>query len=230
MKRDTGQAPDLGRRLKLDEWKKEIEKHEVESPLTIDSDHFFHPTKRISITSTPTREQDVIALFHELLSGGVIRGLHTMSTNERFTYDGLYRLAYMDSAEMYEFADKENPLALSGEALDGILGKQTSTFVLEYKYSLDGLIADLLSQDKNIQDIDLCVAWEMGKEWTERYSIRSLLLPENIPDRQFHGVTHALHDESESFVCHLIILQDLIQSLVDPEAEFKRQRESYEDV
>lgn len=230
MKRDTGQAPDLGRRLKLDEWKQEIEKHEKESPLTIDSEHFFHPTKRISITSTPTREQDVIALFHELLSGGVIRGLHTMSTNERFTYDGLYRLAYEDDEEMYEYAEKENPLGIVGEALAGIVGKTTSTFVLEYKYSLDGLIADLLSQDKNIQDIDLCVAWEMGEDWTERYSIRSLLIPENIPDRQFHGVTHALHDESEAFVCHLIILQDLIQCLVDPDSEFTRQRELYEDV
>ena len=89
LKANTGTSPDLVRELAIDDWKKEMLAHESQQPLKLQSKHFFLPVERVSITSFPTREQDVIALFHQLIAGGVIRGLSMMSTNERFTYDDL---------------------------------------------------------------------------------------------------------------------------------------------
>ena len=60
-------------------------------PLILENENFL-PQRKISITSVPTREQDVIALFNQMIAGGVIRGLRIMSTNERTSYDGLYRI------------------------------------------------------------------------------------------------------------------------------------------
>ena len=229
MKRDSGLAPDLDRELKLDAWKAEMVAHEAASPLLLASDHFFVPTKRISITSTPTREQDVIALLHEMISGGVVRGLAIMSTNERFKYDGLFRINFNNERELFEFDEDSNPLGIDGDVLDGLLGKVTQPKVLEYKYSVDGLINDLDAQEKNLKDIDLCVAWEMGDLWHEKFAVTSLLLPENVSQREYHGVTHVLQDpDSGARHCDLIILKDLVALLVDASNCHELQRASFE--
>lgn len=63
LKPNTGASPDLARELAIEDWKAQLMDHEKESPLELTSPYFFVPTKSISITSVPTREQDVIALF-----------------------------------------------------------------------------------------------------------------------------------------------------------------------
>lgn len=229
MKRDSGATPDLAREMALDQWKEEMLEHESSSPLTLENEHFFAPRRKISITSEPTREQDVIALFHELVSGGVIRGLEILSTNERFTYDGLFRIDFSADRDLYEYAEISNPLGVSHDVLDEMHGKRTKPKVLEYKYSLDGLVADIQNQDKNMNDIDLCVCWSVGDEWAQHYSITTLLTPENVHQRQYHGATHVLQDpDSRARLCDLIMLKDLIGLLQNREAEYQRQRDTYE--
>ncbi len=157
--------------------------HEKSDPLKLNSPHFFAPTERVSMTSTPTREQDVIALFHQLVAGGVVRGISVMSTNERFTYDGLFKIAFDLDSGIYAYDEVKNPLGVSADVAAALAGKITDPRVLEYKFSLDGLVEDFYSQDKNINDIDLCIVWETGTLYRERYGITSLLIPENADQR-----------------------------------------------
>lgn len=230
LRQNTGASPDLQREIAISEWKKQLLQHEVDSPLTLSSPNFFVPTNSVSITSTPTREQDVIALFHALLAGGVIRGISIMSTNEHSTYDGLFKVSFgLQDKELYRYAVDTNPLGVSDEVLDLLHGKVTDPRVLEYKFSLDGLIEDFGNQDKNINDIDLCIAWETGQEYASRYNITSLLHPDNTDQRQFHGVTHVLEDvETGNKHCELIILSELIERLNFPEQSIETQTEKYE--
>lgn len=229
LKSNTGVAPDFVRQLAISEWKKDMLLHETAAPLLLKSKHFFKPTERISITSTPTREQDVIALFHQLVAGGVIRGISIMSTNERFTYDGLFRVGFDLDAALYVFDPDVNPLGVDPEIVEALAGKVTEPKILEYKFSLDGLVEDLDSQDKNIKDVDLCVVWETGGLYKERYGITSLLLPENASQREYHGVTHVLADlDSGGKHCDLIVLSELLDHLNDPQATADKQREKYE--
>ena len=191
--------------------------------------HFFAPTERVSITSTPTREQDVIALFHQLIAGGVIRGLNVMSTNERFTYDGLFKIAFDLVEEIYSYDQVKNPLGVSPEVVAALKGRITDPRVLEYKFSLDGLVEDFDSQDKNIKDIDLCIAWTTGTAYKERYGITSLLLPDNSDQRQYHGITHVLTDlETGSKHCDLIVLSELIAFLNERDSTIEEQRKKYD--
>src|SRR3981081_3485947 len=105
----------------------------------------------------------------------------------------------------------------------------TDPRVLEYKYSLDGLIEDFDSQDKNIKDIDLCIVWNTGSQYKERYGITSLLLPENSDQRQYHGITHVLTDlDTASKHCDLIVLSELINLLNDLDVTVTAQRKKYE--
>jgi len=229
LKANTGIAPDLVREIAISDWKKEMLDHEQIEPLILKSKHFFIPIERVSITSKPTREQDVIALFNQLIAGGVIRGLNIMSTNERFTYDGLFKIAFDLKPEIYIYEQETNPLGVPQATAEALNGKVTTPRVLEYKYSLDGLVEDLDEQNKNIKDVDLCVAWNTGDLYKGRYGITTLLLPENADQRQFHGVTHILTDlDSGTKVCDLIILSELIDYLNDQEGATKEQRERYE--
>lgn len=229
LKANTGTAPDLFREQKIDEWKAEMLDHEKIKPLLISSPHFFLPTQKISITSAPTREQDVIALFNQLIAGGVIRGIRVMSTNERFTYDGLFKISFDLPNEKYIYDEETNPLGIDGETAIQLKGLVTPPKILEYKYSLDGLVEDIDSGDKNIKDINLAIAWTTGDLYKERFGITSLLIPENRDQRQYHGVTHVLCDiESGGKVMDLIILEELIIYLNSPDESKLHQCEKYE--
>lgn len=229
LKMNTGASPDLMRNIALNEWKAQITEHEKNQPLTLKSKHFFRPVDRVSITSAPTREQDVIALFNQLIAGGVIRGLNMMSTNERFTYDGLFRVAFDLDQSVYVFDAESNPLGVSADAAKALSGKVTEPQILEYKFSLDGLVEDFDTQDKNIKDVDLCVAWETGTSYKGKYGIVSLLIPENADQREYHGVTHRLVDpDSGSRLCDVIILGELVAHLNDRVASADLQRAKYE--
>lgn len=230
LKANTGASPDLVRELAITEWKEKLVEHERNRPLVLSSPHFFAPTNSVSITSIPTREQDVIALFHELVAGGVVRGIHVMSTNEHSTYDGLFKISFsLEDKNLYHFNEDVNPLGVSEDVLSHLHGRVTPPRVLEYKFSLDGLIEDFSNQDKNINDIDLCIAWETGELYESRYNITSVLIPENTDQRQYHGVTHVLEDlETGNKHCDLIILSEMIERLNTPETCAENQRNKYE--
>lgn len=230
LKANTGAAPDIKRKIMLSKWKDEMEKHQKDSPLVINNPNFFNPVNEVEVLSTPTREQDVIALFNQLLAGGVIRGIRIMSTNERSTYDGLFRMIMKkDGNHIYDA--QINPLGVTSDVLENLLEDEdeiiTEPEVLEYKYSLDGLVEDIEDGTKNMNDIDLVVAWESGKLYKDNYVITSTLIKDEESQRQFHGVTHMLYSSEGAFVCHVILLKDLIMKLND-DPGFDELQESYE--
>lgn len=101
--------------------------------------------------------------------------------------------------------------------------------VLEYKYSLDGLIEDIESGIKNTSDINLLVAWEAGERYKDNFSIESLLIDGNEIMRQYHGITHRLHSiNANERVCDLILLKGLILYLNNAE-ESDVLQESYNE-
>lgn len=228
---NTGSAPNLRREQEVENWKREMVQYENENPLELISEHFFLPANKISITSKPTREQDVIALFNQLLAGGVIRGLRIMSTNERFTYDGLYRVMMEPPQEHHLYDEVTNPLGVDRSVLTGLqLPFTTDPKVIEYKFSLDGLIEDIDNGVKNSNDISLVVVWETGEEFKENYKITSYLDPDNLNLREYHGVTHSITNiNTEQREMELIVLSELIEFLNDQETTITSQRSKYEE-
>ena len=227
----TGVRPDLKREGEVSDWKKEMETHEQERPMLLTNENFFKPVNEISITSEPTREQDVIALFSQLLAGGVIRGIRLMSTNERFTYDGMYRVHFREPDENHIYDATTNPLGVDADYAEEHRNFTSEAKILEYKYSLDGLIEDIGNGTKNSNDISLVVVWETGEDYIGQFEIMSLLVPENLSDRQYHGVTHTMTNlSSGQREMDLIVLKELVQFLNDPEGETKRQIEKYAEV
>ena len=226
----TGARSDLARESEVDDWKDSFSKYEVEYPLTIINEHFFIPTRRVSITSIPTREQDVISLFNQLLAGGAIRGIQIMATNERFTYDGMYRITFDEPLENHIYNADSNPLGVLEEYAREVGIFRSKPKIMEYKFSLDGLIEDLEAGNKNSNDIGLVVVWETGTDYQGNYHITSLLDSDNLSERQYHGVTHVMTNmNTGQREMDLIVLAELVDFLNDPSGAVDRQRKKYEE-
>jgi len=229
LRASTGADPDIIREKKVSDWKKEMEDYENKNPLVIKHEKFFLPTKMVGITSKPSREQDVISLFNQLIAGGVIRGIRIMSTNERFTYDGLYRIIIEKPTHNHIYNKKDNPLGILADKFDvKDLPFTSNPSILEYKFTLDGLIEDISTEDKNSNDIGLVVVWNTGELYNGNYHITSLLDVDNLSGRQYHGVTHTLTNvTTNQKEMDLIVLEELIDYLNEPEKTIKAQKEKY---
>lgn len=228
---NTGNSvSDLESQQKIADWKAEMTKHEEFMPLVLENENFFLPQRKISITSTPTREQDVIALFNQMIAGGVIRGLRIMSTNERTSYDGLYRIIIEEPIEHHFYDESKNPLGISEFAIPDNLPLIMEPRILEYKFTLDALFEDISNGNKNSNDLDLLVVWESGSNYEENYKITSLLDSDNLNLRLYHGVTHiATNINTDQREFDIIILSELIKFLNDPKSELKNQIDKYEN-
>ena len=227
LKATTGSQVELGRTQNVEDWKKEFEDHEKSDPLNLVHESFFLPKRKVSITSIPTREQDVIALFNQLIAGGVIRGIEVMSTNERFTYDGMFRIVFGHDENQIIYDRDDNPLGVDEENWRADF--RSGPRILEYKLDLDGLIEDIENESKNTNDIDLVVVWSVGKEFEANFQITSFLNEENIGDRPYHGVTHTVFGAGTGQrEFDLIALEDLIGYLNDTDKEYDRQLEKYD--
>jgi len=227
LKPDTGVTPELRRDLNVFEWTQKQIEHAQKSPLTIKGKGLFMPTEEVPITSTPLTEQDVVALFNQLLSAGVVRGIKIMATSQHETYDGLYKIEMTKPYTRYIFNKDTNPLGVPESifAQGDVLSKP---YILEYKFNADALIDDIEREEKGVKDIQLVIAWEMGEAWQARYRVIPLLHLEYAHHRHIHGCTHiVIEATSPNVAFYAIILSELVRYLQNPEAEKERQEKLY---
>ena len=211
--------------LELQNWIDQQRIYEETHPLKIDKPQVFAPLPYLPTRSEPQVEQDVVALFNQMLSAGIIRGIVMLSSSQYLQYDGLYRQVLDVPYSRYVYDPDSNPLGI----IRDILGSDEKTLqsrirVLEFKYSLDDLIEDLSQREKDVRVLDLVVAWERGTSWTKIYSVTSYLTQDNIRLRESHGYTHRFDDMmSRQKAFDAIIIKDLVSYLNDPIAEERRQ-------
>lgn len=223
--RKPGGAKAYDDELKLDQWKQEQVEHEGKCPLVISGTGLFMPTEELPIRSEPIVEQDVVALFNQMLSSGVVRGIQLISSSQYKQYDGLYRVNMDQPIERFILCDT-NPLGIDEEHFAGKDKLETVVKVLEYKYTIDGLIEELQGEVKAVEDVDLVVAWELGEKWNQMFEVMSYLDSDNVHLRNIHGATHSFtHAMTGAHAFEAIVLKDLVAYLSDPDEEQKRQRD-----
>ncbi|WP_159281475.1 ATP-binding protein [Rahnella variigena] len=224
LKSDSGAQANIEKEIKVQDWLKEREEHEKECPLILNNEIFFLPTKKISIGSIPQSEQDVIVLFNQLIAGGVIRGIRLMSTSQSSQYDGVFRFCAENPLEHLYFDKNTNPLGVYSEQL--LNTYKSHPKILEYKFSLDGLIREFESGVKHEVDVELAIFWDMGIEYIKKYNVISLLDFENIHHRQHHGITHILSSATNSHI-YVICLKELFELLNDAKLAQLTQKNKY---
>ena len=157
-----------------------------------------------------------------------------MATNERSDYDGLYRILINDNY-LHIYDKQKNPLGIDKENLEDyeardVLPFESAPKVLEYKFSLDGLIENMDTGVKNSKDIDLIIVWETGEEWKKNYRITTTLHEDYLVDRHYHGITHRFNNiNTNEEGMDMIVLKELIEYLNDPIATQEEQITKYEE-
>ncbi len=227
LRRNTG-APALLQQMKLTQWIDDQREHEKRFPLAIRGAGLFMPTEELPIRSLPIVEQDVVALFNQMLSSGLIRGVQLLSSSQFNQYDGLYRIRMEPPFEKYIHSE-ENPLGVTREVFAGIAEPiESPVQVLEYKHSLDALIEEFNNGTKSPNDVGLAVVWKMGDKWKGYFDVVSYLDDRNLHHRQFHGFTHTfVHAVSGAPAFQVIVLEELISYLQNPQKESEHQKETY---
>jgi len=214
MREDTGIPPPRTTR-QLETWRNQQEQYRREHPLLSPNADIHLP-----LVSEPQAEQDVVSLFHELLGCKILRGYNIFATSEYQTYDCVFTVKY----EATDGYSKDGNVL--GVAHNVIISEESWPQILEYKFDLDGLVADIESELKFTRDINLCVCWSIGNEYKDSFSIRSYLVGDEGSTRQTFGATHALLKERET-VMEIICLKDLISYLRDKVSEEGAQRARY---
>lgn len=226
LRKATG-SPGLVGQFKLEQWVHEQEEHEKKYPLKIVGAGLFEPTTELPIASHPRVEQDVVALFNQMLSSGLIRGIQILSTSQYEQYDGLFRVRMSEPFARY-VRGPNNPLGVDKEHFAGGEELASGITVLEYKHQLDSLVEEFQSGVKDVNKVGLAVVWRSGQRWREDFRAVSYLDPDNAHHRPYHGLTHEFqHATSGTPAFAAIVLEDLVNFLVDQEAEVARQRQLY---
>jgi hypothetical protein len=227
LRKNTG-APALMQQMKLNQWIEEQRKHEVEFPLVIKGKGLFAPQYELPIRSAPLVEQDVVALFNQMLSAGLIRGIQLLSSSQFNQYDGLFRFRMEPPFDLF-IRSETNPLGIDSQQFAGSENTlESPVTVLEYKYTLDALIEELDNGTKKADEIKLAICWTLGDKWNAHFEVLSYLDNENLHHRQFHGITHHFsHAVSGLPAFSVIVLSDLISYLMNQQEESDRQHSLY---
>jgi hypothetical protein len=230
MLRKPGIAKLFGDELNLDTWIRDQEDHEGNYALSITGKGLFLPSEELPIRSEPLVEQDVVALFNQMLSSGLIRGVQLIASSQYKQYDGLFRVKMEQPFDKFVLG-VENPLGVDEEISAGHGSVMSSVKVLEYKYNLDGLIEEIQQEIKSTTDISLLIAWELGNKWSQIFDMTSFLDGIHGHHRMIHGTTHRFtHSISGLAAFDAIILKDLVNYLRCPADEIQRQRALSEDT
>jgi hypothetical protein len=218
-KPDSG-PPSITASRALHDWRRKQEDHRDGHPLS-----FQFEGRRISIISEPQKEQDVVALFHELLGIGLLRGYEVFATSQSEVYDSLYSLKYPSDAG-FRFDRSKHPLGVS----DRLVPSETEPKVLEFKFDFESLIDDFESELKSAEHIDLVVCWTTSKRYKDRFFFRSLLVGDEGSERIAYGATHqAFSESSQDRRFEVMVLKDLLSYLSNPSEEEARQKQFYKD-
>jgi hypothetical protein len=213
LKPDTG-APTSNPSKELDDWRDDQRDWQRGNPLRLVID-----AKEVALVSIPREEQDIIALFHELVGMNVIRGLRFYSTGYNTRYDGLFYYRY---DKTHRFDSRENFWGVD----PGKAPSESGSLVIEYKHSMDGLIRDFEKEEKNPREIALVVCWDLGTEYKKNYEVMSFLVGQEGGTREHYAATHAVYmgtgRSTKAF--EVICLKDLVAYYQSPAETLAKQQ------
>jgi len=195
----------------LDDWKHEVRVHETDHPLP------GWPGARLRLTSTPQKEQDVVALFNQLLASGAFSGYDVMATSSHRRYDSLaWARLSQDEIGRVVYDAKTCPWGVERFRAEQLAARHSRQITIEFKYDLVRLLTDIRGGTKHFRDIQLAVAWVADPSIHDAadFELQALEVPKEIAVRRYPGVTHQLlsTDNAEHMI-QVILLSELMDQV-----------------
>ncbi|SER29789.1 Histidine kinase-, DNA gyrase B-, and HSP90-like ATPase [Streptomyces sp. yr375] len=134
----------------------------------------------ITLQTQPKSEQDVIALFSELVGIGALRHIQPVFYSGFDFYDSYFQ--YVPSLT-HENVRERLPGVDDTDVRD-------DEGVAEFKVSADMVLADVVAGVKKWTDMKFMVCWDIGKDRKSAGNEITFSECEGAVDRRYHGVTH----------------------------------------
>ena len=190
----------IASRVALENFKTDMILHKRSNPL-------ITPYEDIKSLSIPLWEQDVVALFNQLIALNLLKGYEVYATVSHERYDGLLNINYYNEQEL-KYNGQNNYLGIKWS---GLQESASMSAVIEFKHDFDKLIEDFNNDVKDPSEIDLVVAWDCKRlaHQTE-YELRSLFIDQSLETTRRHfGATHTIFNGTQR-LSDVILIKDLI--------------------
>ena len=160
--------------------------------------------KKVRVRNVPRYEQDVVALFHELIASGTLPYYSCLDCSSKSAYDAIF-----------EYSIPKANVGLEVQKVEGSKGTLKETVIVEYKLNGEDLILDIASDVKYHYMIDILICWEIDEAECRRRS--ATLITKPLTHVRYWGTTHEVQLASSTFLSvgrgtsvDVIALKDLL--------------------
>jgi hypothetical protein len=179
----------------------------IEPPNDDEQYDFFLKRKSLDIPELATKkvpidENDVIALFFELLGRGHITGYQNFGLSQRKTYDGRFLIKRSGDDDF----------------IDPIDDRQLS--VVEFKVTASSIIRDFEQEIKIPREVKLVIAWDEGSSNSNQFHFVDIEHGiHHLQDKVYPKVTRYLKDTRSGSEIQVLLLKSVVDRIREQEEE-----------
>ena len=150
----------------------------------------------LAIKKVPMDENDVIALFFELLGREYIKGYQCFGLSQRKTYDGRFLIKRSGDEDFVTPLDDRQLLAI------------------EFKITASSIIRDFEQEIKNPREVKLVIAWEEGSSNSNQFHFVDIVhSAHHAQDKVYSKVTRYLKDTRSGSEIQVLLLKSVIEGI-----------------
>ena len=150
----------------------------------------------LAIQKVPRDENDVIALFFELLGRGYIKGYQSFGLSQRDPYDGRFIIR--------RSGDQTDPVMPTDD-------RQLSA--IEFKVTASSIFRDFEQGIKNPSDLKLVIAWDEGSSSSNQFYFADIEHSRYDSDKVYPEVAHYLKDTGTGLEIQVLLLKSVIENI-----------------
>ena len=150
----------------------------------------------IAVKKVPRDENDVIALFFELLGKQYLTGYQSFGLSQIDPYDGRFIIR--------RSGDKEDPK---------IPADDRQLLAIDFKVTASSLIRDLEREAKDPRELKLVIAWDEGASNSDQFGFADIEHSGYHPNRVYPGVTRYLQNTKSGAQIQVLLLKSIVDSI-----------------
>ena len=151
----------------------------------------------LSTKKAPRDENDVIALFFELLGREYIKGYQNFGLSQRESYDGRFLIRRSEDVN-----DPEEP------------PDDRQLLAVEFKITASSIIRDFEQGIKDPLELKLLIAWDEGSSSSNQFHFEDIEHSiQHHPGKVYSKVTRYLQDTRSGFQIQVLLLKSVIEDI-----------------
>lgn len=156
----------------------------------------------LAVKKVPRDENDVIALFFELLGKEYLAGYQSFGLSQVDPYDGRFLIR--------RSGDREDPIVPADD-------RQLSA--IDFKVTAASLIRDLERESKDPRELKLVIAWNEGTSNSDQFGFADIEHSGYHQDRVYPGVTRYLQNTKSGAQIQVLLLKSVVEDIKEKQSE-----------